>query len=30
VEARYVIFDLDDTLVHSDAVREAFGVVAHA
>jgi phosphoglycolate phosphatase-like HAD superfamily hydrolase len=25
---RYVIFDLDDTLVHSDAVREAFGVVA--
>ena len=27
VEARYVIFDLDDTLVHSDAVREAFGVV---
>jgi phosphoglycolate phosphatase-like HAD superfamily hydrolase len=30
VEARYVIFDLDDTLVHSDAVREAFAVVAHA
>jgi phosphoglycolate phosphatase-like HAD superfamily hydrolase len=30
VEARYVIFDLDDTLVHSDAVREAFGVVADA
>jgi phosphoglycolate phosphatase-like HAD superfamily hydrolase len=28
VEARYVIFDLDDTLVHSDAVRAAFGVVA--
>jgi phosphoglycolate phosphatase-like HAD superfamily hydrolase len=28
VEARYVIFDLDDTLVHSDAVRSAFGVVA--
>lgn len=28
MEARYVIFDLDDTLVHSDAVREAFGVVA--
>jgi phosphoglycolate phosphatase-like HAD superfamily hydrolase len=28
VEARYVIFDLDDTLVHSAAVREAFGVVA--
>jgi phosphoglycolate phosphatase-like HAD superfamily hydrolase len=24
----YVIFDLDDTLVHSDAVRDAFGVVA--
>jgi phosphoglycolate phosphatase-like HAD superfamily hydrolase len=24
VEARYVIFDLDDTLVHSDAVRDAF------
>src|SRR3954452_7032989 len=24
----YVIFDLDDTLVHSDAVREAFAVVA--
>jgi len=24
----YVIFDLDDTLVHSDAVREAFVVVA--
>jgi phosphoglycolate phosphatase-like HAD superfamily hydrolase len=30
VEARYVIFDLDDTLVHSDAVREAFAVVADA
>jgi phosphoglycolate phosphatase-like HAD superfamily hydrolase len=28
VEPRYVIFDLDDTLVHSDAVRAAFGVVA--
>jgi phosphoglycolate phosphatase-like HAD superfamily hydrolase len=28
VEARYVIFDLDDTLVHSDAVRAAFGAVA--
>jgi phosphoglycolate phosphatase-like HAD superfamily hydrolase len=26
--ARYVIFDLDDTLVHSDAVREAFAFVA--
>jgi phosphoglycolate phosphatase-like HAD superfamily hydrolase len=24
----YVIFDLDDTLVHSDAVRSAFGSVA--
>jgi phosphoglycolate phosphatase-like HAD superfamily hydrolase len=24
----YVLFDLDDTLVHSDAVREAFAVVA--
>jgi phosphoglycolate phosphatase-like HAD superfamily hydrolase len=24
----YVIFDLDDTLVHSDAVRTAFGAVA--
>ena len=24
----YVIFDLDDTLVHSDAVRAAFGAVA--
>jgi phosphoglycolate phosphatase-like HAD superfamily hydrolase len=24
---RYVIFDLDDTLVHSDAVREAFAIV---
>src|SRR5690242_453652 len=23
----YVLFDLDDTLVHSDAVREAFAVV---
>jgi phosphoglycolate phosphatase-like HAD superfamily hydrolase len=30
VEARYVIFDLDDTLVHSDAVREAFGTVGDA
>jgi phosphoglycolate phosphatase-like HAD superfamily hydrolase len=30
VEARYVIFDLDDTLVHSDAVREAFATVADA
>jgi phosphoglycolate phosphatase-like HAD superfamily hydrolase len=30
VEARYVIFDLDDTLVHSDAVRAAFGVVGDA
>jgi phosphoglycolate phosphatase-like HAD superfamily hydrolase len=30
VEARYVIFDLDDTLVRSDAVREAFGVVGDA
>jgi phosphoglycolate phosphatase len=28
VEARYVIFDLDDTLVHSEAVRAAFGTVA--
>ncbi len=28
MEPRYVIFDLDDTLVHSDAVRAAFGVVA--
>jgi phosphoglycolate phosphatase-like HAD superfamily hydrolase len=28
VEQRYVIFDLDDTLVHSDAVREAFAMVA--
>jgi phosphoglycolate phosphatase-like HAD superfamily hydrolase len=28
VEARYVIFDLDDTLVHSDAVRTAFAAVA--
>jgi phosphoglycolate phosphatase-like HAD superfamily hydrolase len=27
VEARYVIFDLDDTLVHSDAVRMAFALV---
>ena len=25
----YVIFDLDDTLVHSDAVRRAFSLVAH-
>ncbi len=24
----YVLFDLDDTLVHSDAVRDAFAVVA--
>ena len=30
MQPRYVIFDLDDTLVHSDAVREAFGVVADA
>jgi phosphoglycolate phosphatase-like HAD superfamily hydrolase len=30
VEARYVIFDLDDTLVHSDAVRTAFATVADA
>ncbi len=30
VEARYVIFDLDDTLVHSDAVRKAFATVADA
>jgi phosphoglycolate phosphatase-like HAD superfamily hydrolase len=30
VEARYVIFDLDDTLVHSDAVREAYATVAAA
>jgi phosphoglycolate phosphatase-like HAD superfamily hydrolase len=28
--SRYVIFDLDDTLVHSDAVREAFAVVVGA
>jgi phosphoglycolate phosphatase-like HAD superfamily hydrolase len=28
--SRYVIFDLDDTLVHSDAVREAFAVVTGA
>ncbi|HEX6023851.1 MAG TPA: HAD hydrolase-like protein [Solirubrobacter sp.] len=28
--SRYVIFDLDDTLVHSDAVREAFATVACA
>jgi phosphoglycolate phosphatase-like HAD superfamily hydrolase len=28
VEARYVIFDLDDTLVHSEALRAAFAVVA--
>ena len=28
MEPRYVIFDLDDTLVHSDAVREAFACVA--
>jgi phosphoglycolate phosphatase len=28
MEARYVIFDLDDTLVHSDAVRAAFARVA--
>jgi phosphoglycolate phosphatase len=26
--ARYVIFDLDDTLVHSQAVRAAFAIVA--
>src|SRR3954451_13116452 len=30
MEARYVIFDLDDTLVHSDAVRKAFGIVGDA
>jgi phosphoglycolate phosphatase-like HAD superfamily hydrolase len=30
VEARYVIFDLDDTLVHSGAVRKAFATVAAA
>lgn len=24
----YVVFDLDDTLVHSDAVRHAFDAVA--
>ena len=30
MEARYVIFDLDDTLVHSDAVRTAFAMVADA
>ncbi len=28
--SRYVIFDLDDTLVHSDAVREAFAIAADA
>jgi phosphoglycolate phosphatase-like HAD superfamily hydrolase len=28
VEARYVIFDLDDTLVHSEAVRAAFATLA--
>jgi phosphoglycolate phosphatase-like HAD superfamily hydrolase len=28
VEPRYVIFDLDDTLVHSDAVRKAFAAIA--
>jgi phosphoglycolate phosphatase-like HAD superfamily hydrolase len=28
--SRYVIFDLDDTLVHSDAVRVAFAIVADA
>ena len=28
--SRYVIFDLDDTLVHSNAVRVAFGIVADA
>lgn len=28
MEARYVIFDLDDTLVHSKAVRGAFAIVA--
>jgi len=30
VQPRYVIFDLDDTLVHSDAVRTAFATVADA
>jgi len=30
VQARYVIFDLDDTLVHSDAVRTAFATVGAA
>ena len=30
MEAPYVIFDLDDTLVHSDAVRAAFALVADA
>jgi phosphoglycolate phosphatase-like HAD superfamily hydrolase len=28
VEPRYVIFDLDDTLVHSSAVRAAFAIMA--
>jgi phosphoglycolate phosphatase-like HAD superfamily hydrolase len=28
VQSRYVIFDLDDTLVHSKAVRTAFSIVA--
>jgi phosphoglycolate phosphatase len=28
VETQYVIFDLDDTLVHSEAVRAAFAIVA--
>ncbi len=28
--SRYVIFDLDDTLVHSDAVREAFAITVDA
>jgi phosphoglycolate phosphatase-like HAD superfamily hydrolase len=27
MESKYVIFDLDDTLVHSDAVRAAFRVI---
>ena len=28
--SRYVIFDLDGTLVHSEAVREAFAIAADA